>query len=71
MIQLEFFPETETEKIRKEHALFKQQLDKMRKSQYSLIAEIKKLTIENTEKIDRLNAAICKQKDGLEAWLYK
>lgn len=71
MIQLEFFPETEQENLRREISLLKQQQDKMRKSQYAVIGELKRLLIENKEEVERLKSAICKQKDGLESWLYK
>lgn len=60
MIQLEFWPETESEKLSRKCDMLERQIDKMRKSQFALISEVKKLTNQNRHDLDVLKSAICK-----------
>lgn len=62
MIQLEFFEQTTEQKL----LMMEKKLDKMRKSQFALIAEVKRLTNENTHDLEILKANICKNK--LDLW---
>lgn len=69
--QLEFWPETKEEQLEKKCTLLEQRIDKLRKSNYAILGELKRLTEENRSEIERLKSAICRQKDFLEPWLFK
>jgi hypothetical protein len=62
MIQLEFWEETESQKLSKKCDLLERRIDKMRKSQFALISEIKKLANENKHDLEMLKSNICKNK---------
>jgi hypothetical protein len=70
-LQLEFFPKTEIEILKDEILELKSTQTKLRKSNYAILGELKRLTQENASEIERLKSAICKQKDFLEPWLFK
>lgn len=65
MIQLELFDIPEVEKLSRKLDLLERSQTKQRKSQYAQINEAKRLAMETKQRLDILEAAICKQKVSL------
>jgi uncharacterized membrane-anchored protein YhcB (DUF1043 family) len=63
MMQLTFLEESREERLEREVAQFKKQLDQYRKSQYGKISEIKKLYTELYYDYQNLKRAICHGKE--------
>ena len=60
MQQLLMFPESREEKLEREVMKLQEQHDKVRKSQFAKIGEIKKMCDETRHELDTLRQAICR-----------
>lgn len=60
MEQLLLFQESREEKLEREVKNIREHCEKVRKSQYAKLGELKKLYLENKYELDTLKAAICK-----------
>ena len=63
MIQLTFFEETREEKLEKKIAALQISCDKMRRSQFAKISEIKAVVTGLSHELEILKIAICKPKE--------
>lgn len=76
MDQLLLFQETREEKLEREVRKLRDQCEKVRKSQYAKLSELKKLYIDQKHEIDTLKAAMCRSTEldrqvrPKELWIY-
>jgi hypothetical protein len=64
--QLDFWPKTREEYIEEEIIKLRKDSDKMRKSQYAKISELRKLCNETKYELETLKSALCR--DDLFMW---
>lgn len=69
-MQLEFLPYSKEEKLERKCQLLEEKVDKMRKSQYQLINEVKRISLKNKEDMEILKSAICKRESHIQPWLF-
>ena len=65
MIQLELFEETELERQSRKIEMLERSLDRMRKSQYALLGEIRRIADENRHELQTLKHVMCRNKINL------
>ncbi len=61
MQQLQMFPESVQERLEREVIKLREQQDKVRKSQFAKIGELKKMYEETRHDLDTLKSAICRR----------
>lgn len=61
-MQLELGIDTHEERLSRKCETLEKQIDRLRKSQFALLNELKKITTENKNEIEFLKSYICREK---------